>query len=93
MHATLQPALSADEVLEACTQVYPVEVAEPAGLLPSVQLRPYQKQSLAFMIDIERSTDVTLLAGQRMAPLRTAHPGSAAASSPTRWGWARRWCA
>ena len=59
-----QPTLSVDAVLERCTQVYPVEVAEPAGLLPSVKLRPYQKQSLAFMIDIERSTDATLL-GQR----------------------------
>ena len=58
-------SFSADEILEACTQVYPVEVAEPAGLLPSVQLRPYQKQSLAFMIDIEQSTEQVLLGEQR----------------------------
>ena len=85
-HSRNQTPLSVDAVLERCTQVYPVEVAEPAGLLPSVQLRPYQKQSLAFMIDIEKSTDVTLLGSTRTG-------GSAAASSATRWGWARRWSA
>ena len=44
----------------ACTQVYPVGCGA-GGLLPSVQLRPYQKQSLAFMLDIEKSTDPGLL--------------------------------
>ena len=62
---TYEPTLSTDEVLEACTQVYPKETPEPAGLLPSVQLRPYQKQSLAFMIDVEQSTDQTLLGEQQ----------------------------
>ena len=56
-----EPTLSTDEVLEACTQVYPVEVSEPAGLEKNVRLRPYQKQSLAFMLDVERSTDATLI--------------------------------
>ena len=42
-------------------QVYPWEEAEPQGLLPGTQLRPYQKQSLAFMLDVERSTDPQLL--------------------------------
>ena len=37
-------------------QVYPKEEPQPAGLLSSITLRPYQKQSLAFMIDLERST-------------------------------------
>ena len=50
-----------DAVLEVCTQVYPVETPEPAGLLKNVKLRPYQKQSLAFMLDIEKSTDAELL--------------------------------
>jgi SNF2 family DNA or RNA helicase len=36
--------------------VYPKEEPQPAGLLSSITLRPYQKQSLAFMIDLERST-------------------------------------
>jgi len=36
------------------TQVYPAEVTEPQGLLPTVKLRPYQKQSLAFMLDLEQ---------------------------------------
>ena len=34
-------------------QVYPWEEAEPQGLLPGTQLRPYQKQSLAFMLALE----------------------------------------
>ena len=36
--------------------MYPKEEPQPAGLLSSITLRPYQKQSLAFMIDLERST-------------------------------------
>ena len=39
-------------------QVYPVEAAAPAGL--KATLRPYQAQSLAFMLDVERSTDALL---------------------------------
>lgn len=34
-------------------QVYPWEEAEPQGLVPGTQLRPYQKQSLAFMLALE----------------------------------------
>ena len=34
-------------------QVYPWEEAEPQGLLPGTGLRPYQKQSLAFMLALE----------------------------------------
>jgi SNF2 family DNA or RNA helicase len=33
--------------------VYPIESPEPQGLLETVKLRPYQKQSLAFMLDLE----------------------------------------
>ena len=47
---------SCDEILKAAEQVYPVEVAEPAGLVEGTVLRPYQKQSLAFMLDVEKST-------------------------------------
>ena len=53
-------AWSCEELLRNVQQVYPVEVGEPRGLLSSVRLRPYQKQSLAFMLDIERSTDTSL---------------------------------
>lgn len=42
-------------------QVYPVETPPPPGLAAGITLRPYQKQSLAFMLDIERSTDPSLL--------------------------------
>ena len=43
-----------ERVLKAVEQVYPVETAEPAGL--KATLRPYQKQSLAFMLDIETAS-------------------------------------
>ncbi len=35
-------------------QVYPVEEPEPAGLIAGTRLRPYQKQSLAFMLAAEK---------------------------------------
>lgn len=56
-----------EDLLKAVEQVYPREEPEPEGLLPSIKLRPYQKQSLAFCIDVERSKDVELLGyrGQR----------------------------
>ena len=47
--------------LKAIEQVYMREQPAPAGLLSSITLRPYQKQSVAFMVDLERSTDATLL--------------------------------
>ena len=52
---------SCDAFYTALLQVYPKEEPQPAGLLASITLRPYQKQSLAFMIDLERSTDPGLL--------------------------------
>lgn len=48
---------SCDELLDGIQQVYPVETPEPAGLAPGIKLRPYQKQSLAFMLAIERGDD------------------------------------
>jgi hypothetical protein len=53
--------LSSEALLKALEQVYPVEAPKPVGMLPSVVLRPYQKQSLAFMLDLERSTNPQLL--------------------------------
>ena len=49
------PAWTPESLLGAVEQVYPVEAAEPTGLLPSVTLRPYQKQSLSFCLAVERS--------------------------------------
>lgn len=46
---------SCDGLLAAVQQVYPEEVAEPAGLASGVKLLPYQKQSLAFMLNIEKN--------------------------------------
>ena len=46
-------ALTAAPALHQVQQVYPWEEAEPQGLLPGTGLRPYQKQSLAFMLALE----------------------------------------
>jgi hypothetical protein len=48
---------SCDKYYREVQQIYPVEEKEPAGLLSSITLRPYQKQSLAFMLALERSKD------------------------------------
>ena len=44
---------SCDQLLEAIQQVYPVEADNPSGLAAGISLRPYQKQSLAFMVHVE----------------------------------------
>lgn len=58
--------------------MYPVETPEPAGLEPSVRLKPYQKQSLGFMLHVERTEDAELI-GQRIY--------GGAAPSDVRGGW------
>ena len=45
-----------DGVLEAVTRVYPEEAQTPAGFATGITLRPYQRQSLAFMLNVERRT-------------------------------------
>ena len=57
---------------QAIEQVYPVEAPQPAGIAPSITLRPYQKQSLAFMLAVENSTDPSLV-GQRPAERNDVH--------------------
>ena len=54
--------LSADELLAALEAVYPIETPEPPGLLPEIQLRPYQRQSVAFAEGLETSNDPSLAA-------------------------------
>ena len=54
---------SCDKMLAAIQQVFPLEEPEPSGFPAGVMLKPYQRQSLAFMLDVERSTDPTLLGG------------------------------
>ena len=100
--------LGPDELLSAVESVHPVETPEPAGLRADVRLRPYQKQSLAFALELERSDDLTLVGREgsvrRAAceppgvafPSRAPPPPAArcaAASSATRWAWARLPCA
>jgi hypothetical protein len=59
--ATRGPTLwSYDRMMEAVQQVYPLEEPEPAGLATEVQLRPYQRQSLSFVLQMERSTSKAL---------------------------------
>ena len=63
---------------QALEQVYPEEAPQPAGIAPSITLRPYQKQSLAFMLAIENSTDASLV-GERPAESLRVHLARAAA--------------
>jgi hypothetical protein len=53
--AALLAPRTCEELMRQVQQVWPVETPEPAGLLPSCRLRPYQKQSLAFMLELERA--------------------------------------
>jgi len=48
---------SCDDILQAIEQVFPVETPEPTGLVDGTVLRPYQKQSIAFMKQVEQATD------------------------------------
>ena len=50
------PQYSITALLQKLTSVHPVEVTPPANSGFVTSLRHYQKQSLAFMLDIERST-------------------------------------
>ena len=50
---------SCDRLLKEVEQVYPKQVGAPEGL--HATLRPYQEQSLAFMIDVERSSDPKMI--------------------------------
>ena len=47
--------LTCKDLLRRVQQVWPVEASAPAGLAKGVVLRPYQKQSLAFMLGNERA--------------------------------------
>ena len=57
--AAEQVRWSAERILKGCEQVFPLE-SNPPGLAPGLSLRPYQRQSLAFMMQIEQSTDHSL---------------------------------
>lgn len=62
---SLGPELwSYDRMMEAVQQVFPLESPEPSGLATAIKLRPYQKQSLAFMLEKEQSVTKDL-AGRR----------------------------
>ena len=56
---------SCEQLLKAIEQVYPVEHAEPKGFAPGMTLRPYQRQSLAFMMNLETSTDPKIMGGRQ----------------------------
>jgi hypothetical protein len=42
------------QILKDIEQVYPIESPDPPGFRKGLSLRPYQRQSLAFMLDIEK---------------------------------------
>jgi len=68
---------SCDELLRAVQVVYPVEEPEPPGLVAGTQLRPYQKQSLAFMLAIERGGTAA----------QAASSSSSSSAADVRGGW------
>uniref|UniRef100_A0A7S4BGJ8 Helicase ATP-binding domain-containing protein n=1 Tax=Chrysotila carterae TaxID=13221 RepID=A0A7S4BGJ8_CHRCT len=73
---------TAERVMQEVAQVYPLEEPEPEGLRAS--LRPYQKQSLAFMLNMERAPEYELLLGEREVQRRDeANPPQ----GPMRGGW------
>ena len=47
---------SVRKLLQMVTTVHPVEISPPAGSGFTTDLRHYQKQSLAFMVDVERAS-------------------------------------
>jgi len=50
------PELSVRKLLQKLTAVHPVEISPPSGSGFTTDLRHYQKQSLAFMVDVERTS-------------------------------------
>ena len=73
-----QPAVrierwSCDKLLKQLDQVYPVEAPQPSGMPADIMLRPYQRQSLAFMLAIEKSTDNELVGQRAGEPLGRHH--------------------
>ena len=74
---------SMQQLIKGIEQVYPEERAEPAGFAAGYTLRPYQRQSLAFMINIEESTDRTLVSRQE----GTGQKGRMSLGRPVRGGW------
>ena len=90
--------LSAEELLHAIEAVFPVETPEPAGLLASITLRPYQRQSLAFALQVRiynhTHKHTPLHTGFRSRPLPTAPWPAVMAQCVadgfvTRWAWVR----
>ena len=77
---------SCEQLLKAIECVYPVETPEPPGFAPGMQLRPYQRQSLAFMLDVERSKDQSLVGRDRDPSLYVSTTGRSG-SSGVRGGW------
>ena len=65
--ASTQDLPSCAEILKNAERVYPVEAPTPQGIRSEVTLKGYQAQSLAFMLDIERTKERTLL-GVRYQP-------------------------
>jgi SNF2 family DNA or RNA helicase len=77
-------ATSMGALLRATAQVWPVEAPAPQGLAPGTVLRPYQRQSLAFMLDLENAPD----SDERLARSPRWNPqGVGAVLRTLRGGW------
>ena len=76
---------SCEQLLKAIEQVYPVEHAEPKGFAPGMTLRPYQRQSLAFMMNLEgpSGSDSQLVGLQS----KQGHRGHWQSGQAVRGGW------
>ena len=61
-----------ERLVNSLVQVYPVEATTPQGLVSTVTLKPYQKQSLQFMLEIEKTTDPKFVGSLQLRPGSTA---------------------
>jgi len=79
---------SCEQMLKAVEQIYPEEHDEPKGFAAGMTLRPYQRQSLAFMINVERSQDAALQGQQtHVGKSGLMHRAGEVNGTSVRGGW------
>jgi hypothetical protein len=82
--ATAVLTVSCDNLMKQVEQVYPLETSTTL-LASGIQLRPYQRQSLAFMLDLERAPAGASTIGTVYRSIYT--PGDAHQTFEVRGGW------
>jgi SNF2 family DNA or RNA helicase len=75
--------VSCDAMMKQLEQVWPVELTAPA--LRNVELRPYQRQSLAFMLELERAPEGAETVGT--VHIDIEKPDHQHETFPVRGGW------